>query len=151
MVELNNQLAEIATAEREEEDRIVRELSAWGWHSAADIVVLVEATGATDLAHRPRDSFKELARRSPESRGLRVVCWCTPSSPPTCDRLFVHLDLGELRALVVSGPIRGGKTVALKTIGLFALLQLPASGGGGRIPSTRFANIGDEQSIEMIR
>ena len=35
----------------------------------------------------------------------------------------IDLDLGALRALVVSGPNTGGKTVALKTLGLAALLH----------------------------
>ena len=35
----------------------------------------------------------------------------------------IDLDLGGLRAIVISGPNTGGKTVALKTLGLAALLH----------------------------
>ncbi|MGB8004330.1 MAG: Smr/MutS family protein [Gaiellaceae bacterium] len=154
VVELNNQLAEIATAEREEEDRIVRELSALVGTRAADIVVLVEATGATDLAiaratlSRSWRGVRPKAADSVRFVGARHPLLDTATVVP------VDLDLGELRALVVSGPNTGGKTVALKTIGLFALLhqagfRLPAEGAELPVFDQVLADIGDEQSIEM--
>src|SRR5205823_12121456 len=66
----------------------------------------------------------------------------------------IDLDLGPVRALVISGPNTGGKTVALKTLGLAALLHQ----AGLRPPAERallpvfdevLVDIGDRQSIEM--
>ena len=66
----------------------------------------------------------------------------------------IDLELGGLRALVISGPNTGGKTVALKTLGLAALmhqsgLRPPAVEAALPIFDEVLADIGDPQSIEM--
>ena len=67
----------------------------------------------------------------------------------------INVSLGEgYRMIVVTGPNTGGKTVTLKTLGLFALmaqsgLQLPADRAEICIFDGIFPDIGDEQSIEQ--
>ncbi|MGZ8783845.1 MAG: endonuclease MutS2, partial [Gaiellaceae bacterium] len=66
----------------------------------------------------------------------------------------IDLDLGTLRALVLSGPNTGGKTGALKTLGLAALLHQsglrpPAETAALPVFDQVLADIGDRQSIEM--
>jgi DNA mismatch repair protein MutS2 len=154
IVELNNQLAEAAGAERDEVERIVRELSALAGENADALAVLVEATGAVDLAFA-RAILSRRWRGAPVEVGDAVRL--AEARHPLLDKetvVPVDLDLGELRALVVSGPNTGGKTVALKTLGLAALLHQsglrpPAGRIGLPVFDQVLADIGDEQSIEM--
>lgn len=67
-----------------------------------------------------------------------------------------EIDLEPGRALVVSGPNAGGKTVALKTAGIVALmvragLPIPATEGHGEVGvfSNVFTDVGDDQSLSL--
>ncbi|MEZ5098225.1 MAG: endonuclease MutS2 [Thermoleophilia bacterium] len=154
IVELNNRLREAASAEREEAERILRDLSAQVGTRAGELASLVEAVAALDLAL----ACGALSRRwrgvpVRVSSEVRLLQARHPLLEPAT-AVPIDLDLGRLRALVVSGPNTGGKTVALKTLGLAAVLHQcglrpPAHEAALPVFDRVLADIGDEQSIEM--
>lgn len=154
LVEANNRLRELEAAEAAELERVLAELSA---RVRLDAEAL---TGAIDaLAYH--DAVIARARLSYEWRGCRVVQASSPvlraARHPLLDPdrvVPIDLDLGSARAVVISGPNTGGKTVALKTLGMFAALaqcglRVPAEAASLPVFDRILADIGDEQSITL--
>jgi DNA mismatch repair protein MutS2 len=154
VVEDSNRLREAESAEREEVARILRELSADVGGRADELVAVVDAVGELDLAIA-RAVVSRRWRGAVVTRSDRVIL--RRARHPLLDAATavpVDLELGDLRALVISGPNTGGKTVALKTLGLAALLHQcglrpPADAVELPVFDRVLADIGDEQSIEM--
>jgi DNA mismatch repair protein MutS2 len=153
-VELSNKLSEAASAEREETERILRELSAAAGEQAGALAAAVEATGAIDLTFALGSVSRGWRGTAVEvADEVRLVQARHPLIDPKT-AVPIDLELDRLRALVVSGPNTGGKTVALKTLGLFALLHQsglrpPAEIVALPVFDQVLADIGDRQSIEM--
>ncbi|MDQ3689667.1 MAG: endonuclease MutS2 [Chloroflexota bacterium] len=156
VVELNNAWTEASLAETREEERILDDLSvaveergdslrdSLGAMARADLWMARARLASAMDAVRPtstEDAAELLSARHPLLGGAAVP---------------IDLRLGDrfgYRALVVTGPNTGGKTVSLKTLGLLALMhqagmRVPAA-HGARLPVFRrlMADIGDEQSI----
>lgn len=162
VVPLNNELAELRSAEEEEILRILTELTAAVRRNVSELRRNEEILSHLDLVYAAGRLSRDLdcLPALPAETGEVVV---RAGRHPLLEmrngsRKTVPLDLalgGETaRTLVITGPNTGGKTVALKTVGLFALmhqsgLHLPAA-EGTRFPifENIFADIGDEQSIE---
>lgn len=157
VVELNNQLREVESAERTEIERILQELSAAVAAEGTPMRHTVAIAGEMDFIFaRARLSLEQHAVE-PE---LNTDGWLSirAGKHPLLTGKVVPVDvwLGrDFRALVVTGPNTGGKTVTLKTVGLFTLmaqagLHVPAKPGTElAVFDAVFADIGDEQSIEQ--
>jgi DNA mismatch repair protein MutS2 len=154
VVELNNRLAEAAAEAREEAERILRELSSAVAAHAAALVGLVETTADVDVVLASGTLSRGWGGAPVTvSDEVRLLA----ARHPLLDRTTavpIDLDLGSLRAIVISGPNTGGKTVALKTLGLAALLHQcglrpPAESASLPVFDRVLADIGDRQSIEM--
>ena len=153
-VDDSNRLREAEVAERDEVARILRNLSSLVAGQAEPLITLVRASAELDL----------VIARGTLSRGWRGAL-VTPSRDvvlrgarhPLLERTTavpIDLELGSLRALVISGPNTGGKTVALKTLGLAAALyqsglRPPADEATLPVFDEILVDIGDEQSIAM--
>ena len=156
-VKANNELRELAAKEKLEIERILAELSAECAEHADDFsedcVLLVRLDlifAKARLAYKMDASAAEISERSINLHRARHPLLDPAKAVP------IDLNLGEdFDTLVITGPNTGGKTVALKTIGLLSAmnqcgLQIPAS-DGSMLPvfSHILADIGDEQSIEQ--
>jgi DNA mismatch repair protein MutS2 len=158
IVEINNELRELELQEAEEVQRILIELTDMLRPHCEQIGYALDALARLDFAFaKARLASRMRARRAEiNAEGfVRIVRGRHPLIP--ADNVVpVSLELGRhFTALLITGPNTGGKTVTLKTVGLFALMAqaglfLPADDGctlpvfGGV-----FADIGDEQSIEQ--
>jgi DNA mismatch repair protein MutS2 len=158
VVPWNNQLREQELAEQKERERILRELTT---QVAAEAEILqhnLELLAEIDFIiakARFGHQQKAICPMISEEGCMRLKQACHPL---IAREVVVPLDveMGEdHRAMVITGPNTGGKTVVLKTVGLFALmvqsgLPIPvAEGSMMPVYSGIFADIGDEQSIEQ--
>ncbi len=158
VVELNNEIRVLRADEQEEIARILLELSGQAGEEADS---LIESYGyavqlnvifaKAQLAYRMKAVVPQIDEQGrTELHAARHPLIAKDKVVPT------DMTLGEdFDALIITGPNTGGKTVALKTLGLLTLmamcgLMLPA-GEGSRVPVYEhiLADIGDEQSIEQ--
>ncbi|HYI25695.1 MAG TPA: endonuclease MutS2, partial [Thermomicrobiales bacterium] len=173
VVELNNRWREEQLAEEHEIERILDQLSGKIGDQADAIGRLIEAIAAIDLAlakARLADSMeasRPQVHEPPIGAGREAELPGHPTHRIRLDQarhplldpqsvVPLTLDIGEqFRVLVITGPNTGGKTVALKTVGLLSLMTqtglfIPAEPTSVMsVFSSVFVDIGDEQSIEQ--
>ncbi len=156
-VELNNRLMLIEREAAAEEYRLLMRLSAMVRGYATELALTFEALTALDALNAAAIFAERCGAVEPELSADTIVLRAArhPLLLAT-GRAVVPIDLEigpTQRGIVISGPNTGGKTVALKTLGLFAMmaqagLLVPAE-AGTRLKIFRgvFADIGDDQSI----
>jgi DNA mismatch repair protein MutS2 len=178
LVDLNNELREVQAAYDQEIQRILRDLTATVRGRLAELEALEAETAELDamLARArygeqhgcfpagtaappnagagPREAGPGKADAASAAPALRLTGARHPLLRGPVVPINVELHAPH-RGLIVTGPNTGGKTVALKTVGLLALmnqfgLEIPAD-EGSRLPifDDVFADIGDEQSLEQ--
>lgn len=158
VVKLNNEIRELERLEQDEIDKVLADLS----NQTAEQSFLVEQDHRilTELDFifakaMLAKQMKATKPRFPEERFIEIKQGRHPLI--AADKVVpIDVHLGrDFSLLIVTGPNTGGKTVSLKTVGLFCLmgqagLHIPAFDGSSlRIFHEVYADIGDEQSIEQ--
>jgi DNA mismatch repair protein MutS2 len=157
-VDLCNAWRETAAEAQREEERILRKVSRLIGDREEEAIIAVESAAALDyITARARLAGTMKARRieTMPAGSDNVVNLVNARHPLLgTDAVPITINIGPgFRGLVITGPNTGGKTVAIKTIGLFALMhqsgmQLPVGDGEMAIFDAVYADIGDSQSIE---
>lgn len=157
-VALNHRLREWQWQEEREEERLLRELTEKVAKTHDPLWINIEVLAELDLIFAKASYARYMNASLPKLNDRGYLHLHQARHPLIAPEDVVPIDvrLGETyRALVVTGPNTGGKTVTLKTIGLLTLMAMsglfiPAQDGSEiAVFEHVFADIGDEQSIEQ--
>jgi len=158
VVELNNRVRILQVQEKEEIERIMQELTSFVVSASGDVLTDYEMICKLDLVMAKAQLARQFKCTKPEVNENRYIELKKARHPLIDADKVVPIDVvlgGEYNTLVITGPNTGGKTVCLKTLGLFSLMArcgmlLPVA-AGSQIAYLEhvFVDIGDEQSIEQ--
>ncbi len=158
VVEQNNHLRELHLKEQLEIERILAALTE-KVHGVADMLMSNQAAIAElDFIFAKGKLALTMDAIKPEVNESGIVDLIKARHPLLDKRTIVPISLNlgqDFTSLVITGPNTGGKTVALKTVGLLSImaasgLLIPAAEGSQvSLFDDIFADIGDEQSIEQ--
>ncbi|MBE6690268.1 MAG: endonuclease MutS2 [Ruminococcaceae bacterium] len=158
VVDANNELRMLEAKEQHEIDRVLAELSALV--SAEGSALMLNYQNISELAFifacgKLAEQMNASCPAVTEARQIRLI----NARHPLIDKdkvVPINVSLGgEWDTLIITGPNTGGKTVTLKTLGLFALMAqsglfIPADEGSALCLFDRvLVDLGDEQSIEQ--
>ena len=158
VVELNNQLKELVLQEQEEIERILAELSAQAGAYTTELALNQKLMTRLDFVFAKAKLALEQNATEPLFNTDHYINIRKGRHPLLPKKSVVPIDIHlgkDFDLLIITGPNTGGKTVSLKTVGLFTLmgqagLHIPALDRSELSIFTEvYADIGDEQSIEQ--
>ena len=157
VVEMGNRRKQLAVREREEVEKVLMKLTSIVGENAERITASLNVVGLIDCisARAKLSILLDASEPILNNRGqIDIIDGRHPLLEG--DVVPINLTLGKkFSALLITGPNTGGKTVSLKTVGLFSLMAAcglhvsAASGTELAVYEDVFADIGDEQSIEQ--
>jgi DNA mismatch repair protein MutS2 len=153
---LNNRLAQLKLSEREEIKRIFKALTQLLAKEIKSLETIFNLLVWLDVIRAKVEFARKYNAGRPEISKMGKLTIKDARHPllhPNCVPLDLEMDK-KLRAVIITGPNGGGKTVALKTLGINLLLMqtgnyvLARSGSQLPVFDQVFADIGENQSIE---
>lgn len=158
VVRLNNEIREYEVKESEEIAKILASLSAMAGNYTAELDADYDILSQLDFIFAKAKLSFEYKGSEPIMNTRGYINIRKGRHPLIDSHKVVPIDVSigdEYSELIITGPNTGGKTVTLKTIGLFSLLgqsglHIPAADNSElTVFNDIFADIGDEQSIEQ--
>lgn len=152
---LKQELMELEIRESNEERRILYMLSSFVHEFQREIIQNLEYIQALDFAFAKGKLSMEMDGKEPRINTQRHVRLVNTRHPliHKSQCIPLNVEFGEnIRGIVITGPNTGGKTVALKTVGLCSVmaqsgLHIPCEEGDISMNSQVLCDIGDGQSI----
>lgn len=158
VVDLNNKLRELELEEREEIAIILASLSAMAGEHIEELTMNQKLMTELDFIFAKAELAMDMNATAPVFHDDHYINIRKGRHPLLDKKKVVPIDIHlgkDFDLLVITGPNTGGKTVSLKTVGLFVLmgqagLHIPALDRSElSVFSEVYADIGDEQSIEQ--
>ncbi len=158
VVNLNNKIKELTAEEGEEINRILSKLSGLTAEQEPVLSANLNVLTHLDFVFAKGELSISMGATEPIMNTKGVINIMKGRHPLLSKDIVVPIDvyLGDkFRTLLITGPNTGGKTVSLKTVGLFTImgqagLHIPALDNSKlAVFDNVFADIGDEQSIEQ--
>ena len=158
VVQLNNKIKELKIKEKAEIEKILQQLSEVVRENSDVLAANLNIIAQLDFIFAKGSLALEMNATKPVFNTKGYINIKRGRHPLLDSKTVVPIDIylgGDFTTLLITGPNTGGKTVALKTLGLFTImgqagLHIPAFDNSDLgVFDEVFADIGDEQSIEQ--